>query len=472
MTTLKIFSLSLALAVFSAAATPESIAIPGVPAKKTAAQAQPQIRDKWALVVGINRFVDPELKVQKFAQKSSADLARALKDADSGHFGLDHVLTVNGSQASKQGIQQAFEQWLFKKALPDDLVLVYFNTRVLTDSKNEVFLCAQDTVISDPESSGINLKDLLKNMRQRVGSKQIICLLDTNPLSPDERKAQSFDLKKLASETDVTIFSASDIFKSSYDDDAALQTRFVHYFVEAFKNGASNFPFAMTCEYVWQKLKELSATKPAQAQQAVLALSSEQSPVAGVVLGMIVKSSFPQRSPSIGHPLDKIGMDRPDIVPPTLNPAKTGVKPMRGQSLPDTLGGANKPTPSEGLSTAAKTASQLPKAVQERIAPVDEDEDEFDPNLDLSTYMSKMKQDIQKRWERPKGFESRKVTTLFTIMRDGKIANAEVVQSSGNPEVDKSALAALAAPVDPLPKGAPRSIDIKYVFDWKTKMQN
>ena len=91
----------------------------------------------------------------------------------------------------------------------------------------------------------------------------------------------------------------------------------------------------------------------------------------------------------------------------------------------------------------------------------------------MAPYMTKMKQDIKTKWQMPKGLETRRVVTVFSIMRNGKIANVEITEGSGNAEVDKSALAALeAASLDPLPKGAPPSVDIKYIFDWKTRQGN
>jgi TonB family protein len=83
--------------------------------------------------------------------------------------------------------------------------------------------------------------------------------------------------------------------------------------------------------------------------------------------------------------------------------------------------------------------------------------------------MAKMKQDIQKKWAPPKGLENRHVTTVFTILRDGTIVNPTIVDSSGDEDIDKAALQALhnASPLDALPLGAPKSVQIKYQFDWR-----
>lgn len=464
------------------------------PVTKAAQPEKPDIRDKWAILVGVNRFTDQSIPALKFAQKSSADLARALKDPDSGHFGLDHVLVVNGPDASKEGIEKSLNDWLYKKALPSDLVVIYFNSRLAKGANGEIIVCANNTMLDDTASTGINLVELLKSAKQRIGSQNILVMLDLSPTKDGIKPVDGQDLKSIASASGVTIFGGAELYKPIYDDPQSMQSRFVHFLVEAIKSGGATFPIAMVAEYVWQKLQQEAQQTPAQAQTPILALASEQSQTTTIPIGIVVKSSFPQQSISVGHKLDDLAMNRPDIVPPKAATIAGPGTPTIGAKLQSrnpsgTTSAGAKPAPSNGANAAganaaaakpaspdkAKIASAAPttkgaaaKAVEE------EEEDNFDPNLDFGPYMSKMKQDIQKKWQMPKGLESRKVTTVFSIMRDGKIANVSITEGSGSDAVDKSALAALeaASPLDPLPKGSPQSVDIKYVFDWKTRQGN
>lgn len=453
MTTRKSLVLPLALSLlFSSAAINPALSIGAkkAPAASEGEQEKMEIRDKWAIVVGVNRFADSSIPAQKLGQKSSGDVARALKDPDSGHFGLDHVLVVNGADASKAGIEQAFNEWLFKKALPDDLVVIYINSRLLKNAAGDVFVAAQDSKAQDPDGTAVNLLELLKTARQRIGSTHILCMLDTSPVAISADKP-AHDVKWLATNSGLTVLSAAELYKPSTDDQTNLQTLFVHYFVEALKSGGGNFPLAMTAEYVFQKVQEI--TKGVAVQVPVLAPPSDKSQTITIPIGIMVRSSLPH-SVAIGHPVDNLGMNRPDIVAPTLSPTKTAVKMVSRNA--------------QGAAAVKPTAAKTPPA-QQGPKPIDEDDEDFNPNLDLRPYVAKMKQDIQKRWSVPKGFESRQVTTSFSINKDGRITNAEIVTSSGNEDVDKSALAALQAPVDPLPKGSPSYVDIKYVFDWKSQ---
>lgn len=470
MTTARIIALSITafLSVSSLASSSVFLTTSAVSAfgpKKAPAQAaaQPEnmeIRDKWALLIGVNRFSDSSIPALKFAQKSSADLARALKDTEAGHFSLDHVLVVNGPDASKAGIEQAFNEWLFKKALPDDLVVIYINSRLLKNQAGDAIVCANDTKAAEPDKTGINLSELLRNARARVGSTHMICMLDTSPLADSKDSAKlSHDLKWLATSSNLTVLSGAELFMPSSDDATCMQTYFSHFFVEALKTGGGNFPLAMLAEYVWQKVQETTKTEASAGQTPILALPSEQSQTVSIPIGIMVRSSLPPKTVAIGHPLETLAIKRPDIVAPTMT-AKPGIKIQARQ--------AGAKLPAAQPAAAAKPAVSKPKA---QATAADDDEDDFDPNLDLRPYVAKIKQDILKKWELPKGFESRKVTTLFSIMRDGSIENPSIVESSGNDNVDVSAISALhaASPLDPLPKGAPRSVDIKYTFDWSSR---
>lgn len=65
--------------------------------------------------------------------------------------------------------------------------------------------------------------------------------------------------------------------------------------------------------------------------------------------------------------------------------------------------------------------------------------------------------------------ENRKIAVVFTIKRDGSIAEPQIVESSGEAAADQAAMAALtaASPLEPLPLGAPKSVQIRYQFVWR-----
>ncbi len=87
---------------------------------------------------------------------------------------------------------------------------------------------------------------------------------------------------------------------------------------------------------------------------------------------------------------------------------------------------------------------------------------------ELMDYVEKAKKAITSKWSPAKGFEDRNAVAVFTVTQNGKIENSKIIESSGSQVADESALKALkaASPLTPLPKGAPESIQIRYVFSW------
>ncbi len=117
----------------------------------------------------------------------------------------------------------------------------------------------------------------------------------------------------------------------------------------------------------------------------------------------------------------------------------------------------------------AATAADSPKIINGNAA--DDSNDEQCSESDLYQYVEKIKNDIRGKWQPIKGFADRHVTVIFTVRQNGVIEDAKIIEGSGSQEVDRSTLEALkaASPLAPLPKGAPESIQIRYVFTWQVR---
>jgi len=90
---------------------------------------------------------------------------------------------------------------------------------------------------------------------------------------------------------------------------------------------------------------------------------------------------------------------------------------------------------------------------------------------ELLDYVEKAKKYIGSKWQPVKGFEDRNVVVVFTVKKNGKIEDEKIVAESGSQVADQNALNALkaASPLPALPKGAPESIQIRYVFSWHVR---
>lgn len=88
---------------------------------------------------------------------------------------------------------------------------------------------------------------------------------------------------------------------------------------------------------------------------------------------------------------------------------------------------------------------------------------------DFGPYMRDLQDRIKRRWEPPRGNESKRVVLLFKIAKDGRLLKVTIVKGSGLPVADKAALDAVenAAPFKPLPPEFRGSdVEIQFTFDY------
>jgi TonB family protein len=89
-------------------------------------------------------------------------------------------------------------------------------------------------------------------------------------------------------------------------------------------------------------------------------------------------------------------------------------------------------------------------------------------NIDLTSYLNKLKLRVQQQWLPGMSQSNRRTVLNFTINRSGQVNNLNIVQTSGFRVTDEVALNAIqrAAPFAPLPIGYPKNyIDIEFTFD-------
>lgn len=89
-------------------------------------------------------------------------------------------------------------------------------------------------------------------------------------------------------------------------------------------------------------------------------------------------------------------------------------------------------------------------------------------DVDFGPYMADMQRRVKRCWFPPRGEESKRVVLSWKIDSDGKVTGVKVEKSSGVKIADAAAVRAVneAAPMRPLPVGAPPSVDIQFTFDY------
>ncbi len=437
--------------------------------------ALPSIRDKWAVLIGVGRYNDSAIGNVKYATSNILKLAKVLVDPNVGRFAPDHVLVVTQDKANKSNLAQAvYEDWLIKKALPNDLIVIYICMKAIpNDAQNDLLLFGADGSASEKEKTASSLAGMLGEVHRRTQSKNIVCLLDTtmsNSLnhSPADKYPRGFSemLKKIGVDTQTTILAADLNLLQSKEAKLSNSTSFIEYLTEGLKAGGGLLPIETVAGFISESLeKEGAAEQPGKSaglsQKPGMLVNPENPELVKIAFGIPIKSTtFSSANVHIGHSIEKLEETNPELA----------IAARRMQEMPDPTNPQSKIDQlleSERQKTAS--ATNQPKSAAPAPPQDDEDEDNDGSNVDFAPYMATMKKTIQAKWASPKGFDQKKVVAVFSILRDGRITEAELIESSGSAEIDKSALQALkdASPLAPLPKGAPKHVQIRYQFDYK-----
>lgn len=88
--------------------------------------------------------------------------------------------------------------------------------------------------------------------------------------------------------------------------------------------------------------------------------------------------------------------------------------------------------------------------------------------VDFGPYMKELQHQIKQSWHPPRNWESKHVTVLFKVWRDGTLTDLRLDKKSGSLLADEAALEAVqrTAPFARLPNEAPKNVDISFTFDY------
>ncbi len=143
------------------------------------AGANRPVRDKWALVVGIGTFADPRFNL-KYSAKDARDFADYL--VNEAGFAKDHVKVILNQDATYRRIRSELgNKWLPRVANPDDLVVLYFSTHgsgADLDVGGDNYLVASDTDVNDLYATGLSMRTLASDIKQRVHCDRVVIFLD------------------------------------------------------------------------------------------------------------------------------------------------------------------------------------------------------------------------------------------------------------------------------------------------------
>lgn len=212
-------------------------------------QTTSPIGDKWAVVIGVGKFADPKVPQLKFAAKDAKDFYDYLVDPNQGKFAKDHVKLLLNEDATKVNIMDMLgDSFLPHAANPNDLVVIYLSTHgspAGADIRGVNYVVSYDTQLRKLFATGLEMRQLLRIIKERVHTNRILLVLDTcySGAGGESHKGLSrtnVDSSALAQGIGSLVISSSSPNQRSWESDELRNSYFTRYLIDSLKQSTPN----------------------------------------------------------------------------------------------------------------------------------------------------------------------------------------------------------------------------------------
>ncbi|MGB9595002.1 MAG: caspase family protein [Candidatus Poribacteria bacterium] len=156
-----------------------------IPVIYTPTQLQPSEKRKFAVIIGIDKYKDPDIEDLKVAGVDAKSIYEIITDPKGGGFPVENVKLLLNEQATRESITNALGEWLPSQANPNDIVLIFYSghggiepdpTGEEPDG-NSKYIIPYD---ANPDNLFLTAiqNSTLSAMLQRILSNQMIFLID------------------------------------------------------------------------------------------------------------------------------------------------------------------------------------------------------------------------------------------------------------------------------------------------------
>jgi len=253
-----------------------SAKVPG-PAALEAAQAPGPIAQKWALVVGISRFIDGSIPRLHYTTADANSFAAELTDPAIGRFPLSHVHVLTDEQATTKNIKEGLN-WIARHAGSNDVVVIYVAThgtpRGMDTAGGANYLVTYDTEVDKAGSfdedamfaTAYPMVELANAVATRMKALRTAVILDTcysggsmQGSAPAagamaNKGPSSQMLNRMAEGTGRIVMSASQVDEESLESPALQHGYFTYFLLQALKTGKGETPLSQLYSTVAQQV--------------------------------------------------------------------------------------------------------------------------------------------------------------------------------------------------------------------------
>jgi hypothetical protein len=286
----------------------------------------PNVREKWALVVGISRFKYNPDKNLKYAAKDAQDFADVLCDEKYGRFKSNNVKVILNEEATLENIRTGLG-WLRENAKKEDLVIIYFSSHGSPremDPSGVSFIVAHDTTLESKAklfATSLEMIYLVHIINQGIKAQRTVLFLDTCfsgdavqktgakslDSEPEKRSSDigtySGALKALRSGMGRAVIASSRADQVSWEDNVFRNSIFTYHLLEALRQESGTHKLDQIFAYVSRQVSA-SAEKKGHTQTPVM----DKSDKAGeIIIGVVPSSAQAPRDakPSVAQNLSE-----------------------------------------------------------------------------------------------------------------------------------------------------------------------
>ena len=274
------------------------------------------VQQKWALVIGIGRFIDKSIPHLNYTTADATAIAAQLKDPGIGQFPAANVHVLTDEQATTKNIKEELN-WIARHAGPNDLVLIYVAThgtpRTLDTAGGANYLVTYDTEVYsggkfDEDAmfaTAYPMVELANAVATRMKALRTAVILDTcysggsmkneSPrmsaglanTGPSDRM-----LARMSQGTGRIVMAASRVDEESLESDELRHGYFTYFLLQALKNGKGTAPMSQVFADVAQNVSKRVSAQGLR-QHPVMSRSSEDADFALGVAGAAPASAQP-----------------------------------------------------------------------------------------------------------------------------------------------------------------------------------
>jgi uncharacterized caspase-like protein len=255
------------------------------------ANLPPVVRDKWALVVGINQFNDRRINPLQYTAKDAKDFAAVLTSRDVGRFPPDHVRVLTNEQATTKAIKENLN-WLARSAKEDDLVVIHLSSHGSPremDTAGVSYVVTYDTDVSTQDTlyaTALPMVDLADAVRFRIKAQRVVIFLDTCfsgaaipgakvlvGVSQDSIGVSPDKLNLIRQGVGRVVIASSQANERSWESDSLKNGYFTYYLIEGLKQNKGLISIEKLYEYVRDKVSQQVRKEKGASQTPVMSKS-------------------------------------------------------------------------------------------------------------------------------------------------------------------------------------------------------